>query len=111
DFLQCSQQNRLARCSCRESGRSCGTKTMTATRAGMEIREFLRNPLWFSARHVPKANPLAASLARQGLERETVKSVLLRMKKHPAFWSDGWFIEQPIFVARFNRGVLVCRVG
>src|SRR6266576_4510636 len=84
---------------------------MPATRAGKKISEFLRNPSWFSARHVAKANPAAPSRARQGLERKTVKAVLLRVKKHPTFRRDGWFIEWPIFVAGFNRGVLVRRVG
>ena len=68
DFLQRSQHNRLAGCSCREARRGCGAKTMTATRARKKISEFLRNPLWFSARHLAKANPPAPGLACQWLE-------------------------------------------
>src|SRR5437762_11041868 len=98
DFLQRSQHNKLAGCSCREARRSCGAKTMTATRARRKISEFLWNPLWFSARHLAKANPPAASPACQGLERKIVNGVLLRVKKHPPFRRDGWFIERPVFV-------------
>src|SRR5439155_14394520 len=111
DFLQRSQHNRLAGCSCRKARRSCGTKTMRATRSRKKISEIRRNPLWFSARHITKADPQAASPAGQGLEREIVTGVLLRVKKHPALGGNGRFIKRPTFVAGFNRCVLLRRIG
>jgi len=111
NFLQGSQHDGLAGGSGREAGRSRRTKTMTATRARKKISEFLRNPLRFPARYVAKANPPAAGLASQGLERKIVTGVLLRVKKHPPFGWDSWFIERPIFIAGFHRGVLLRRIG
>src|SRR5258708_39989358 len=83
---------------------------MTATRARKQISKFLRNPIWFAARHVAKANPSAASVACQGLERKIVTGILFCVKKPPAFGRNGWFFEQPIFVIGFNRRILFRRI-